>query len=165
MNQATTEAPVAAAKKVYKPAAPAKGLFLKVGDRSLPIVRYPFPIKFNAISLVVNGVKCEAATTKGKDFPYTYFYIDNTSLSVMEHLADGTECTFTPPDGFKYDAERKPRVSNYKKKVKTTEATEAPATTETEAQAVAEDAGHAAAEATVETVAQESAPVAARRRR
>ena len=160
MNQATTEAPVAAAKKVYKPAAPAKGLFLKVGDRSLPIVRYPFPIKFNAINLVVNGVKCEAATTKGKDFPYTYFYIDNTSLSVMEHLADGTECTFTPPDGFKYDAERKPRVSNYKKKVKTTEATEAP--TETEAQAVDEDAPVEVEPAPVEA---EPAPVAARRRR
>ena len=158
MNQATTEAPVAAAKKVYKPAAPAKGLFLKVGDRLLPIVRYPFPVKFNAISLVVNGVKCEAATTKGKDFPYTYFYIDNTSLSVMEHLADGTECTFTPPDGFKYDAERKPRVSNYKKKVKTTEATEAP----TEAAPAVDPAPVDAEPAPVEA---EPAPVAARRRR
>jgi len=69
--------------------------------RSIPIFSYAMPRVGRALTIVVNGVECEAATTKWQEFRNTYFLYKNVSLFVKEHLPAGADCRLEDiPDGF-----------------------------------------------------------------
>jgi hypothetical protein len=69
---------------------------------SLPVLKYPMPVKAPRFDLMVNDQVVQAAQTSFKDKGYTYFQYNGVDFYVSGHLDKEVAYTFTVPEGYEF---------------------------------------------------------------
>lgn len=64
------------------------------------VKQYPFPVRGEPITLLVDGEEAQARMTTWKDLKYTYFRVGEGQYFVAGHLSDAPAYTLQFPEGF-----------------------------------------------------------------